>query len=308
MAAALLCTMVLIVISINLYNGDGMHDSGILAYPLFIMFGAMFFGKRTAIFFFLAAVISLAVLAGLEIAGYVHPTIGPTRFDILIPMIVLLMIATSMIWITVANLEKDLDQVKAAEAELSLNYDLTIQSWAKVLEYRDRETEGHSRRLVQLSTRLGKALGLGEQELVVLRRGALLHDIGKLAIPDSVFLKPGSLDDAEMEIIHKHPIYARQMLEEIPFLNPSIAVAYSHHERWDGNGYPEGLKGDKIPLLARIFTVVDTWDALNSDRPYRMAWPMKKVKDYIKQNAGIIFDPHIVDVFLNMVQTDQGPL
>jgi putative nucleotidyltransferase with HDIG domain len=169
------------------------------------------------------------------------------------------------------------------------------------LEYRDKETEGHSRRLVELSTRLANALGLTAEQIGHLRRGALLHDIGKLAIPDEILLKPGELNDPERRMMEQHPVYAKQMLAQVDFLQPCIDVAYSHHERWDGLGYPEGLKGTEIPLSARIFAVVDQWDALTSDRPYRKAWTREKVIAYFRENAGKIYDPEIINVFLTMI-------
>jgi putative nucleotidyltransferase with HDIG domain len=198
-------------------------------------------------------------------------------------------------------MEKNLERVKESEAELRQTYDLTLEAWAKVLEYRDKETEGHSRRLVELSTRLAKALGLSPEDVTHLGRGALLHDIGKLAIPDEVLLKPGELNDSERTLMQQHPVYAKQMLSRVTFLQPSVEVAYSHHERWDGLGYPEGLKGEEIPLSARIFAVVDQWDALTSDRPYRKAWTKEKVLAYFQENAGKIYDPKIVDVFLTII-------
>ena len=214
------------------------------------------------------------------------------------------MAGAAFIWVIVGVMENNLERAKASEAQLRENYDLTLEAWAKVLEYRDRETEGHSRRLVELSTRLARALGSNEEEIVTLRRGALLHDIGKLAIPDEILLKPGPLNQEERKLLEQHPVYAKQMLSHISFLLPAIAVAYAHHEHWDGYGYPEGLKGEQIPLLARIFTVVDQWDALTSDRPYRKAWVREDVITYLKDNRGKIYDPHIVDVFLTIVKED----
>lgn len=301
LAAFFLSAIVLLVINLNLFDGDGIRDSGILAYPIFIMIGVLFFGKRAAPYFSLAAIISIIGIVYLEIQGYVHPTIGATRFDILVPIIVLLLVATGFIWVVVGNMEKHLERVKESEAELRHTYDLTLEAWAKVLEYRDRETEGHSRRLVELSARLAQALGLSNQQITHLRRGALLHDIGKLAIPDEILLKPGALNDAERRMMEQHPIYAKQMLDRVPFLQSAIDVAYSHHERWDGQGYPIGLKGEQIPLFARIFAIVDQWDALTSDRPYRKAWTRENVVAYFQENAGKIFDPEIVSVFLKMV-------
>ncbi|HLO16283.1 MAG TPA: HD-GYP domain-containing protein [Anaerolineales bacterium] len=301
LSALMLSIIVLMVIDINLYDGDGIRDSGILAYPIFIMVGVLFFGKRSAPYFSLAAIASLVGIVYLEIHGYIHPTIGATKYDILLPMVVLLAASSAFIWVVVGIMEKNLERIQESEAELRRNYDLTLEAWAKVLEYRDKETEGHSRRLVDLSTRLAKALGLSAEEITYLRRGALVHDIGKLAIPDEILLKPGALNDAERKMLQKHPVYAKQMLVQVSFLEPSIAVAYSHHERWDGLGYPEGLKGEEIPLSARIFAVVDQWDALTSDRPYRRAWAREDVITYLQENAGKIYDPEIINVFLTII-------
>ncbi len=301
LSALLLSILVLIVIVLNMYDGDGIHDSGILAYPIFIMVGVLFFGRRATPYFSIAAIVSLIGIVYLEINKYIHPTLGIIDYDILLPIIILLLAASAFIWVVVGNMERNLERVHESETELRANYDLTLAAWAKVLEYRDRETEGHSRRLVDLSTRLAEKLGLGEQEIANLRRGALLHDIGKLAISDDILLKPGELNDAERRMLQQHPVYAKQMLSPISFLQPAVEVAYSHHERWDGLGYPEGRKGEDIPLPARIFAVVDQWDALTSDRPYRKAWTREAVIAYIQQNAGKIYDPDIVNVFLSII-------
>ena len=303
-SALLLSLIVLMVINLNLFDGDGIRDSGILAYPIFIMIGVLFFGKRSTPYFGLAAIASTIAIVYLETRGYIHPTIGPTRFEILLPITILLLASAAFIWVVVGTVEGHLERVKKSEAELRRNYDLTLEAWAKVLEYRDRETEGHSRRLVELSTRLAKAFGLGAEEITHLQRGALLHDIGKLAIPDEVLLKPGALNEAEIKMMQQHPIYAKQMLSQVSFLQPCIDVAYCHHERWDGLGYPQGLKGEEIPLAARIFTIVDQWDALTSERPYRKSWSREKVIAYMQENAGKIYDPEIVKVFLKMISSD----
>jgi putative nucleotidyltransferase with HDIG domain len=300
-SAFFLSVIVLMAININMWDGDGIRDSGLLAYPIFIMIGILFFGKRTAPFFTLAAVGSLIALVYLEIHGYVHPTIGATKFDVLIPITILLLVAATVTLVVSGNLESNFERVKKSEGELRKNYDLTLAAWAKVLEYRDKETEGHSRRLVELSTQLARALNRSEEEIVHLRRGALLHDIGKMAIPDEILLKAGALNDVERRTMEQHPTYAKQMLAEVAFLQPSIEIAYSHHERWDGLGYPEGLKGEEIPLSARIFAIVDQWDALTSDRPYRKAWGREAVIAYMRENAGKIYDPEIVSVFLTII-------
>ncbi|MDY6873168.1 MAG: PAS domain S-box protein [Chloroflexota bacterium] len=205
--------------------------------------------------------------------------------------------------IAIDNLTLFTNLAKANE-ELREAYDATIEGWAHALEIRDKETEGHSRRVVQLTVDIAKKLGLSEDELVHIRRGVLLHDIGKMAIPDKVLHKPGPLDDAEWEIMRMHPDYAYEMLKSIDYLRPALTIPHYHHERWDGSGYPEGLQGKDIPLAARIFAVVDVWDALTSDRPYRKAWSEEKTKQYLRDMAGKEFDPEMVEIFLEMVDSD----
>jgi len=163
----------------------------------------------------------------------------------------------------------------------------------------DKETEGHTQRVEKITLRIAKSMGIKNEELVQIRRGALLHDIGKMGIPDHILLKPGPLSDEEWVIMRKHPVYAYELLSPIAFLKPALDIPYCHHEKWDGSGYPRGLKGEQIPLAARIFAIVDVWDALRSDRPYRAAWPEMKTMEYIREQAGTHFDPAIVELFLN---------
>jgi putative nucleotidyltransferase with HDIG domain len=170
------------------------------------------------------------------------------------------------------------------------------------LDLRDRETEGHTQRVTQLAIHLARELGCSEEELVHIRRGALLHDMGKMGIPDEILQKPGPLTAEEWVIMRKHPLYAYQMLSPIRYLNQALIIPYYHHERWDGSGYPHGLKGDEIPLFARLFAVVDVWDALSSDRPYRKRLPPKEVVQYLEQEAGRLFDPEIVKRFLPLIR------
>lgn len=185
-------------------------------------------------------------------------------------------------------------------------YDSTIEALAKALELRDRETEGHSERVVDLTLRIAKRLGIEGEELVHIRRGALLHDIGKLGIPDSILLKPGKLTEDEWEMMKMHPVYAYQILSKVEYLRPALDIPYYHHERWDGSGYPKGLKGEEIPLPARIFAVVDVYDALTHDRPYRKAWSEREAIDYIVRESGRLFDPKVVQAFLDVLREDQG--
>jgi PAS domain S-box-containing protein len=193
------------------------------------------------------------------------------------------------------------DSLQSSHSELLSAYDTTIEGWSRALDYRDKETEGHSRRVTDLTVRIAREMGIGNEKLVHVRRGALLHDIGKLGVPDNILLKPGKLTFEEFEIIKRHPEIAFSLLSPIEFLRPALDIPYLHHEKWDGSGYPKGLKGEEIPLTARIFAVVDVWDALCSDRPYRPAWKEERVREYMFEQAGKAFDPRVVELFLTMV-------
>jgi putative nucleotidyltransferase with HDIG domain len=174
--------------------------------------------------------------------------------------------------------------------------------WALALELRDEETEGHAERVTEMAVTVARKMGFSQEELVQVRRGSLLHDIGKMGIPDSILHKPGALTEEEREVIKSHPQIAYDLLSRTPFLRKALNIPYYHHERWDGSGYPHGLQGVTIPLEARIFAIVDVWDALSSDRPYRKAWPKKKIIDHIKAENGKHFDPEVVEVFLKILE------
>jgi HD-GYP domain-containing protein (c-di-GMP phosphodiesterase class II) len=190
--------------------------------------------------------------------------------------------------------------------ELLEAYNTTLEGWSKALELRDEETQGHTQRVTDLTVRLARRMGISDDDLVQIKRGALLHDIGKMGIPDGILNKPGPLSESEWEVMRKHPIYAYQMLSPISYLRPALAIPCCHHERWDGSGYPMGWKEEDIPLPARIFAVVDVWDALRSDRPYRIAWPEDRVLDHLESNKGIHFDSNVVDEFIRMIR-NEGP-
>lgn len=192
--------------------------------------------------------------------------------------------------------------LQRSNIELKLAYDTTIEGWSRAMDLRDKETEGHTQRVTEMTLRIARELGVKEDEIVHIRRGALLHDIGKMGIPDGILLKPGPLTEDEWEIMKRHPVYAYDMLYPIEHLRPAIDLPYCHHEKLDGTGYPRGLKGKEIPLAARIFAVVDVWDALRSDRPYRPAWPKGKVLEHIRSLAGTHFDPKMVEMFLKIVK------
>jgi putative nucleotidyltransferase with HDIG domain len=194
------------------------------------------------------------------------------------------------------------DGLQRRNIDLSLAYETTLEGWSRALDLRDKETEGHTQRVTQLTIRLATEMKMSDEDLVQTRRGALLHDIGKMGVPDGILHKPGPLTDEEWEVMRKHPTYAFELLSPIEFLRPAIDIPYCHHEKWDGSGYPRGLREEQIPLPARIFAVIDVWDALISDRPYRKAWDKTQALDYIRQQVGLHFDPQVVEVFLRIME------
>jgi PAS domain S-box-containing protein/putative nucleotidyltransferase with HDIG domain len=194
------------------------------------------------------------------------------------------------------------ESLERSNSEITQAYDATIEGWSHALDLRDKETEGHTLRVTEMAGKLASKFGLGEAELVQVRWGALLHDIGKMGVPDEILHKPGPLTDEEWEKMKKHPTFAYEMLAPIRYLLLAQDIPYCHHEKWDGSGYPRGLKGTKIPLAARIFAVVDVWDALNSDRPYRKAWEQGTALEYIHALSGTHFDPDVVNVFMKFLK------
>ncbi len=298
-AALILCGSLFVALGLLMYFGTGLYDGSIVAYPIFILCVTFLFGKRRGLLIAtLLSILSLCVIYLLGVIGVFVSRYPASLYRLAI--ISFLYISMAMVtWVVRDTWETNLRQ-------LSESYDLTLKGWAKALEYRDGETAGHSQRVVELAVTLARKLGIREDEIIQIQRGAILHDIGKMAIPDSILLKPGPLDKDEMKIMQQHPRLAVDMISEIPFLHSTINIPHSHHERWDGTGYPDGLKGKEIPLAARVFAVVDQWDALTSDRPYRKTWPREKVIAYLQENTGKIYDPKIVEVFLAIVQNEEG--
>jgi putative nucleotidyltransferase with HDIG domain len=203
---------------------------------------------------------------------------------------------------------KSLEKLVAQRTkELASAYESTLEGWALAMELREQETAGHCFRVVELTLNFARRLKIPQEDLVHIHRGALLHDIGKMGVPDSILLKPGPLTEEEWVVMRKHPAYAYELLSQIDFLLPALDIPYYHHEKWDGSGYPTGLRGEDIPLAARIFAIVDVWDALLSDRPYRDALPQQQVIEYIKGESGRHFDPGLVTVFFEMMESAQIP-
>jgi putative nucleotidyltransferase with HDIG domain len=292
--AIILALMVLFVMDYNLVDGAALHDPGVAAFPIYILFISFIFGRKAI------PISTILCIASIFMVYFVH-TQGIMEFSN-VPTVNRVMILTILLVITAFLISTVNNSMERAMARLEEAYENTLAGWGKVLEYRDADTEGHSQRVTNLSVALAKEMGCPVEEIQLIRRGALLHDIGKMAIPDEILFKAAFLNDDERTIIEKHPIYAKEMLAEIPFLHNVLDIPYSHHERWDGKGYPEGLKGEEIPLAARIFTIADFWDSLCSDRPYRKAWPKEKAMAYIRANSGIIFDPKVVEAFVSLIE------
>jgi putative two-component system response regulator len=193
-------------------------------------------------------------------------------------------------------------KLREANTQLLNAYEATIDGLSHALDLRDRETEGHSRRVTEVTIKLAQALNINDEEITHIRRGSLMHDIGKIGIPDAILHKPEPLADEEWIIMRKHPQFAYDMLASIEYLRPALVIPYNHHEKWDGTGYPRGLKGEEIPISARLFAIADVWDALTSDRPYRPAWSQEQALAYIREQSGKHFDPQVVELFFNVLQ------
>jgi PAS domain S-box-containing protein len=221
-----------------------------------------------------------------------HPAIDEWQ-DLLVSMA-----GRAAIAVDNARMINDLQQ---SNEVLRQAYDATILGWSRAMDLRDEDTEGHTQRVTEMTLNLARSMGITEDELIHVRRGALLHDMGKLGVPDNILRKPGPLTDEEWAIMRCHPLYTYDMLSPIEFLRPALDIPFFHHEKWDGSGYPSGLEGDNIPLSARIFAIIDVYDALTSDRPYRKAWPVMKALEHIRQGAGSHFDPQVVTMFLRMM-------
>lgn len=204
-----------------------------------------------------------------------------------------------------AILFKDLQR---ATAELNIAYNATIEGWSRALDLRDKETEGHTRRVTDMTTRLAHMMGVEKDMIIRMRRGAALHDIGKVAIPDEILFKPGPLTEDEWHIMRQHPAIAVNLLSPISYLAPALEIPHWHHERWDGTGYPDRLQGEQIPFSARLFAVVDVYDALTSDRPYRSAWSKAEALAYIESQSGQYFDPRIVLEFMKLTMANEYDL
>ncbi len=291
---------ILFLITFLLNNGSGLRDPIVTVYPVFILITSILFGYRFALISTLLSIASIAQVFFLSNMSFIQFSDDPTADQLIILSIIYGVMGLST-WIILRH-------VYLSQSNLEDSFDRTLQGWALALEYRDGETKGHSARVTNLCIELAIAMGIPDAQIPAIRRGALLHDIGKMAIPDNILQKKGELTDQEWEIVKQHPSMAGEILEHIPFLVDSADIPRFHHEWWNGDGYPLGLSGEDIPLVARIFAVADVWDSLSSDRPYREAWPPEKILAYIYENSGKQFDPKLVEIFFHLViKADKPP-
>lgn len=301
LAGGLASLMILVTIDMTLYEARGLHDGAVVAVPLFVMLGALVFSRRYLLLFLAAALVSVIAIGMMDLVQWNPQDFDRNLADVIV--VSLLTLASALIvWVTVGNLEENLRRARTSESELREAYDRTLEGWARALELRDSETHGHARRVVRLCLRLAQEWGFGAQEMAHIRRGALLHDIGKMALPDHILLKRGRLTPSEWKVMKQHPVVAEHLLRQIPYLGPALSIPTFHHERWDGRGYPRGARGKRIPIEARIFAVVDQYDALTSNRPYRKAWPREKALSFIRANAGGAFDPDVCATFVRLYE------
>jgi len=292
------------VLTYNMARYNGIYDVSLIAFPATIVFSSLLLGYQFVPPIVLTVLLLLTGVYKLSIAGITTPYDGRilTQSQDFWTVIAAIIITGLLVQIIMSLVEQNVRGILRSEARLHKAYESTLQGWSKALELRDRETDGHSKRVTELTVRLAKMLFFSEEELKYARWGALLHDIGKMSIPDAILLKPGKLNDEEFQIIKKHPETAKSLLENIPYLEPALVIPQFHHERWDGSGYPYGLKGKDIPLPGRIFAVIDVWDALLSKRPYKKAWSKEEALNHLREKSGILFDPEIVDAFSEIVE------
>ncbi len=305
------------ITTIMIFFENGLRAPAYMASMIYlIVYVGILHGRRSVILVTTLSILTSVIVGVMELQGIylTEPKIPDIRWTIVAQIIIYPGVAF-LITRTLRNLKLSNSlfreeaerrhqselEVKKLNRELEVAYETTLEGWAQALVLRDKETEGHSRRVTDLSIELGRKLFLDEDEIRNIFYGALLHDIGKMGIPDEILNKPGPLSPEERAIIEKHPAYAFELLKGIDYLQNALSIPYSHHENWDGTGYPQGLQDEEIPLLARIFALVDNWDALMSDRPYRNAWSREKTIKYIQEQSAIKFDPQMVEVFLKIL-------
>jgi len=302
-AALVLYLVVSFILTFNISIGHGIHDEAMIAYPLLIVFSGLVFGKRAGVIVTGITVFQIILVHILAQAGHVQPFGGAVqmKLDETITTIIILIATGFLVWVVVDIIENSVEKIIQAEVDLESAYEDTLAAWAKALELREREAPGHSTRVTSLATLLAEKMGLDLDVIKQIRQGALLHDIGKMGIPESILLKSEPLEPKEKKLLKEHTIIASGIIRDIDYLEGALEIISHHHERYDGNGYPQKLMGDQLPLKAQIFSIIDNWDMLRVDRPCRKAWSDEKTLVYISDQSGKKFNPDIVEAFLKMM-------
>jgi HD-GYP domain-containing protein (c-di-GMP phosphodiesterase class II) len=292
------------VLTLNVSVGNAIFDEAMIAYPLIIVFTGLLFGKRSLLWVTPIIITQIVLVFILAQFGVVSPFDGALLMpaEETITTCIILLSTGMILWVVVNIIEKTVDQIQESEHELEITYDLTLKAWAKALELRDREIPGHSQRVTLSSIELAKYLGYDALQIKNIYHGALLHDVGKMGIPEEILVKPGRLTEREWEIVKAHPMLAAEILKGIPYLEGALEIVRYHHERFDGQGYPYQLKGDQIPEAAQLFSLIDSWDILRSDRPYSPAMDQDDVIQFLKGESGKSFNPDLLDAFLDFLE------
>lgn len=292
-----------ISISFIIIFGAALSDVKYMEYLMVVFalpIGMSSFIIRPSSSFSFAALTAICYIIISVLSGYIWEY-NLTAILALFALALMTWAAASLLDNTLAHNEKLVSDLQGSNREIQSAYETTLEGWSRALEIRDRETQGHTKRVTDLTLRIAKQMGFDEEQLTHIHRGILLHDIGKLGIPDDILHKPGPLTEKEWGIMRLHPQIAYNLIYPIEYLRPALNIPRHHHEKWDGTGYPDGLKGEAIPLEARIFALVDVYDALSYDRPYRKAWEKEKVLAYIKSESGKHFDPAVVELFIKEI-------
>ena len=290
------------------WHNDGIYGQPFIFFPILLIAAGTIFG-RTLVPLFSGIIISLSTfLFILDRIGLIQPYNGVVVWkpDFFIISLIIIIFTGTILMIIMDTIEKNLKHIIQSEQMIKSTYRLTLESWAKALELYGREPEGHSERIIAMTEGFTEALGLDEQTREDIFHGALLHDIGKMGLPDSILLKPEALSAEEMEVSKEHPLLAKDLLENIAFSNAAMNIPIYHHEQWDGKGYPEHLSKNQIPLSARIFAIIDNWVSLTTKQVYRPAWSKEKTKSYILEEANRKFDNSLVHSFLNFLAKNNG--
>ncbi len=302
-AGVLLYLLVTGVLTFNIIKGNAIHDVAMIAFPTLIVFTSLMFGKRYITLVTLVAVLQLVIVYILSLFGIVQPFEGryALHLEETITTIIMLLVTGALLWVVVNLIERTAQKIIHSEFEAERAYDLTLEAWAQALELRQREVKGHSQRVTALTVALAERLGYDREALAQLRRGALLHDIGKMGITEKILHKPGPLSAEEWEAITRHTCMGEEILRDIPALQEAKKVVCCHHERIDGQGYPLKMTGEEIPEGSRIFAVADSWDMLRSERPYSPAWTDEQTLAHLQKEAGRQFDARVVAALLDLL-------